>query len=104
MKSLAIFEKASLSLKSLTLIQKASVSLKMSSKSLVVFIKASNHFISVKISLKCRASFKIKPRILKKKSLATIAALPQWPVRPNNWLKKIGQRKLSQRMWEDIFN
>jgi hypothetical protein len=65
LKSLAIFEKPSHQLK------KASISLKMSSHSSIHIQEASN---SLKISLKCNALFK--------KSLAAIAALPQWPVRP----------------------
>jgi hypothetical protein len=72
LKSLAIFEKPSHQLK------KASISLKMSSKRIEISKKASIHIQeasnSLKISLKCNALFK--------KSLAAIAALPQWPVRP----------------------
>jgi hypothetical protein len=50
-------------------------------KRIEIFKKAS---VSLKIFEKCQTILKtIKPHILKrKKSLAAIAALPQWPVRP----------------------
>jgi hypothetical protein len=47
----------------------------MPSKRIEIFTKAS---VSLKIFEKCQAFFKtIKPHILKKKSIAAIAALPQ---------------------------
>jgi hypothetical protein len=73
-------QKASSSSKKPHFIRKASISLKMPSKRIEIFTKAS---VSLKIFEKCQAFLQSKkPHILKTKCLTTIAALPQWPVRP----------------------